>query len=104
MTRPRLLIVEHRAAHEIDDAAAWWHENRPASPLLFEHEIGRAFSMLRELPGEPGVPVYGAGLRAGVRRLFLARVGYHVYYQADHEQNRVAVLSIWHARREAPVL
>ena len=35
----------------------------------------------------------------GVRRLFLSRTGYHLYYRVNEAERQVEVLALWHARR-----
>lgn len=48
-------------------------------------------------------PLIGAVARnvrlAGVRRLFLNRVNYFLYYRPNLELRRVEVVGLWHARR-----
>lgn len=48
MTVP--IRVAARAAAQIEQAAAWWLENRRAAPQLFEEELARAYGTLRTLP------------------------------------------------------
>lgn len=35
----------------------------------------------------------------GVRRLYLGRLQYHLYYVASRESETVEVLALWHASR-----
>jgi len=59
-------------------------------------DFGEAVVLLAEQPGL-GAKYEGARL-SGVRRLFLSRVGYFIYYRADDEC--LNVLAFWHARRK----
>jgi plasmid stabilization system protein ParE len=53
------------------------------------------------LAEQPGIGAEYEGTRApGVRRLFLGRVGYFIYYKA--ENGTLHVLALWHASREHP--
>lgn len=65
------------AAEQIREAVAWWRENAEASLLL--QALEHAFELLSQLP------FIGAQSRdvelAGVRRLHLRRVPYHLYYR-----------------------
>jgi plasmid stabilization system protein ParE len=70
--------------------------NRPAAPGAIGTDFGEAIVLLAEQPGL-GAKYEGARL-SGVRRLFLSRVGYFVYYRADDEC--LHVLAFWHARHK----
>jgi plasmid stabilization system protein ParE len=60
-----------------------------------------AVALLAEQPGI-GAKYHGSKT-PGVRRLFLSRVGYFIYYTAD--ANTLHVLAFWHGRRgHQPVL
>lgn len=51
------------------------------------------------LAEQPGIGAKYEGARApGVRRLFLGRIGYFIYYKA--EGGTLHVLALWHASRE----
>ncbi len=65
------------------------------------HGLGEAVVFLAE---QPGIGAKYEGTRApGVRRLFLGRVGYFIYYKAGN--GTLHVLALWHASREhQPVL
>jgi plasmid stabilization system protein ParE len=92
----RRVTISARAAREIQSAAAWWQANRPAAPGAIAADFGEAVALLAEQPGL-GVRCDGARI-AGVRRVFLARVGYFIYYVANADQ--LKVLAFWHASRD----
>lgn len=91
----RRLQVAPRAEAQIEEASDWWFEHRPAAPGLFDEELERAFATLRQMPGV-GQPV-GYAHRAGVRRLFMAGVRYHLYYVDTGDV--IEVLALWHSAR-----
>ncbi|WP_076999451.1 type II toxin-antitoxin system RelE/ParE family toxin [Variovorax sp. KK3] len=97
----RRVKVSRRAAAQIRGAAEWWQSNRPGAPGAIAADFGAAIALLSE---QPGVGAKYQGARAlGVRRLFLSRVGYFIYYKADDDQ--LQVLAFWHASRgHQPVL
>ena len=76
---------------------AWWRVNRPAAPGLFTDEVASKLVLLGQAPDigriyeHPDVP--------GVRRLYMPRTKYHIYYVHDSEAREVAVLAIWSALR-----
>jgi len=93
---PRLpLRVTTRAAQEIAEASAWWDANRPAAPEAFREAIERAFELISTQPG------LGAAARsrklAGIRRLHLSRIRYHLYYRVTGAF--VEVVALWHTSR-----
>jgi plasmid stabilization system protein ParE len=94
----RLLIrPTHRAASEIRRASAWWRANRPGTPLALVEDLERAFELVG---AQPGLGALARNTKkAGVRRLFLSRTGYHLYYQVSADANRVEILALWHAHR-----
>jgi plasmid stabilization system protein ParE len=93
--------ISLRAASQVRKAAEWWVQNRPAAPGAIGADFGEAVALLAE---QPGIGAGYEGARTpGVRRLFLGRVGYFVYYKA--ENGTLHVLALWHASREhQPVL
>ena len=88
--------VSARAAAEVRRAAEWWLANRPAAPGAVATDFAAAVGLLSE---QPGLGARYEGTRVpGVRRLFLSRVGYFIYYKAEAES--LKVLAFWHASRE----
>jgi plasmid stabilization system protein ParE len=89
---PLELFVSRRAAREIERVVQWWFLNRPAAPgadlqaaldlLLIQSDIGSRVSEASS---------------SDVRRFYLDRVRYWVYYRV--RGNRFEVLSVWQANR-----
>ena len=87
--------VTQRAAAQIERAARWWTENRLAAPDAIAEDFEQAKNLLAQ---QPGVGARSSSPRyADLRRLFLSRVGYHVYYRVA--PGRVVVLAFWHSSR-----
>lgn len=98
-----MLAVEitPRALAQIERAALWWAENRPAAPDAIRLDLGEALEVLAQQPG------IGARCTArhypDIRRLYLARTKYHVYYRVTG--GTLIVPAFWHAsRRRGPAL
>ena len=88
--------ISARTAAEVRRAAEWWLVNRPAAPGAIGTDFAAAAALLSE---QPGIGAKYAGSRTpGVRRLFLSRVGYFIYYTANTTD--LNVLAFWHASRE----
>ena len=87
--------IKPRAEREIEVAAAWWAENRPAAPGAVMADLRGALEMLVL---EPGI---GSKVKTSrsedVRRLYLGRIHYFVYYRV--QRNTLEVVSFWHERR-----
>lgn len=85
--------VSARAAVQIDKAAKWWSENRPAAPGAVRNDVGEAVALLAEQPGIG--TLYSGAKTTSVRRLFLGRIRYFIYYRATPDT--LEVLAVWHA-------
>jgi plasmid stabilization system protein ParE len=87
--------ITPRALAQIERAAKWWAENRPAAPDAIRLDLADALEVLAQQPG--------IGARCStrhyseVRRLYLARTRYHVYYRATGDE--LIVLAFWRASR-----
>ena len=88
--------IAARAVNQVRKASEWWSENRPNAPGAIATDFGEAVALLAEQPGIGAK--YDGSRTVGVRRLFLSRVGYFIYYKA--EKGFLLVLAFWHASRE----
>ena len=64
------LQILPRAQAQVRSKRAWWVENRPDAPKLFDEELERAIELLRETPGAGVVvvlAVWGAARGRGPR-------------------------------------
>jgi len=87
--------VLRRAERQIAEASSWWDANRPKAPTAFREEVDRAFKLLES---QPNVGTKVAGTRfAGVRRIYLNRIHYYLYYRTS--PGFVEVLALWHTSR-----
>jgi plasmid stabilization system protein ParE len=87
--------ISLRAAGQIRKAAEWWAANRGSAPGAIAADFGESVSLLAE---QPGIGAKYEGARTpGVRRLFLSRVGYFIYYKADARD--LQILAFWHGSR-----
>lgn len=94
--------IAPRARTQVREAWRWWREHggdvdafRAAvssayTTLVAYPEIGRLIDTRLDARGR------------NIRRLYLPRVRYHVYYSVAAEQ--VEVLAFWHERRSPPKL
>ena len=89
---------ERQAASDYERALAWWRENRTKAPDALKSDVGEAIRLLRKHGSVIGTPLRNAPL-AGVRRLHLDRVRYHLYFNVIESKREVVVLAIWHASR-----
>lgn len=88
--------VAARAAAQVRKAAEWWSRNRLAAVGAVSADFGESVALLTQ---QPGIGAKCQGTRTqGVRRLFLGRVGYFIYYKV--EGDALHVLAFWHASRE----
>lgn len=99
MSGPLPVHIVESASQAIIEAAEWWKANRPKAPDAFAIELDRAFQLLSSQP------LIGSRARnvklAGVRRLHLPRVHYHLYYRVTSNPDAVEILALWHTSRGA---
>ena len=79
-------------------AVEWWLENRPSAPGAIRKDLESALALLVE---EPGIGTKVETPRSDVvRRLYLSRIRYFLYYRV---QGRfLEVVGLWHASRGQP--
>jgi hypothetical protein len=94
---PRPIEISALAAAHVRVAETWWQLNRPKAPGAIRTELERASSLIALQPK--------IGTRArnivlpGVRRLYLARIRYDLYYRLVEAPRRLEILALWHASR-----
>ena len=88
--------IKPRARREINEAAAWWSDNRLAAPGAVAQDLREALDLLVEFPGL-GTRVENAK-SPDTRRWLLERVSYHIYYRI--RGNRMEVVAFWGTDRE----
>jgi plasmid stabilization system protein ParE len=88
------------ADHQIRTAAAWWIEHRTKAPQAFVEDLEAALNLIEEIP-YVGEPVMHPRI-AGLRRILLSRIRYHVYYVPSVEEQVIEVLGMWHTSRRRP--
>jgi plasmid stabilization system protein ParE len=89
-----------RAFGHLQRIDAWWRENRPAAPELFDGEVTSAVARLAETPFI-GVSYERLSSRPA-RRLLLTETQYHIYFDVDEAAREVLVVAIWHSARGRP--
>jgi plasmid stabilization system protein ParE len=88
--------IKPRAEKQIEAAAAWWSENRPAAPGAIRSDLMAAFDALVE---QPGIGALVENSRdPETRRLYLARTRYFLYYRP--RGRFLDVVAFWHSSRE----
>jgi plasmid stabilization system protein ParE len=93
--RPRRVRFTETASSHVDRERAWWVENRDHLEI-FATELEKATEILALLPGV-GTPYTQTGV-PDLRRLYVRKLGCHLYYTFDAEH--VIVRALWGARRE----
>jgi plasmid stabilization system protein ParE len=83
----RQILISKRAAAQVLRQALWWAENRPAAPEAVAADFGEAVRLLAEQPGIGSK--YEGSRTTGVRRLYLNRIEYFIYFKADAKSLRV---------------
>lgn len=84
------------AASELDDAAAWYDDQRPGLGDTFIDAVEVTLALIADWPGA-GAPVAELPADLDVRRAPVVRFPYHVAYVATDDH--VRVLAVAHDRR-----
>jgi plasmid stabilization system protein ParE len=87
--------ITPRALAQIERAAKWWAENRPAAPDAIRLDLAEALEVLAQQPGIGAL--CSTRHYSEVRRLYLSRTRYDVYCRATND--KLIVLAFWHASR-----
>jgi len=95
VTPPLQIKVSQDAQAQIEEAAAWWAQNRPLAPGAVREDLDRILGLLSVNPGI-GARARRAKLE-GVRRVTLSRVRYYVYYRVVGDA--LEVFAFWHTSR-----
>ena len=97
MNEPFVVGFTPRASREVSEAKRWWRANRTKAPDALEEEIRTGLELISTTLGI-GEVARNVAL-PGVRRIFLNRVKYHLYYRPNVESRTIEVVALWHARR-----
>ena len=84
------------ASRQVYEAAEWWAVNRPSAPQAFRDDLQQAFDLISRQPSI-GAVATNVALR-DVRRVYLGRIRYFLYYRVKPDQ--VEILALWHGNRE----
>ena len=90
--------ASHQVLAQVEVAAEWWAQNRHDAPNAVHNDLAEILSLLCEHPGV-GTPSNSYRIK-GLRRVFLSRIRYYVYYRETGEV--LEVLAFWHASRGQP--
>jgi plasmid stabilization system protein ParE len=82
---------------QIDEADEWWEIHRTAAPGAIDWALERASRLLLERPYIGAV--VRSRRRSAVRRIYLNRVHYHLYYRV--EGDTIWVMAFWYAGRSS---
>ena len=94
MTERRVRFTVTASRH-VDRERAWWIENRDYREI-FTTELEAATKVLAVLPGAG--TQYPQARVLGLRRLYVEKLGCHLYYTFDDDH--VIVRAFWGARRD----
>ena len=85
------------AAEQIRVVETWWRTNRPKAPNAIREELERASALVAAQP-DIGSRARNVKL-AGVRRIHLSRIRYHLYYRVNEAPRHIEILGFWQSSR-----
>jgi plasmid stabilization system protein ParE len=88
------VVITPRARHQLRAALQWWLQHREKAPGAFDEDISRGLATIA------AQPLLGARVpeKPGVRRLFMRRIGYFIYYRIA-ASGTIDILAVWHHSR-----
>ena len=95
MTLALRLDITNQAQQQILAATVWWAQHRPAAPGAVLDDLDHTLDLLLVQP-DLGTKARKTKL-AGVRRVWLPRIRYFVFYRVADEA--LQVLAFWHESR-----
>jgi len=100
VSSPLDIEVSELAKAQISELDSWWRQNRLKAPNAVREELER-FSALITFH-----PTIGARARnvklPGVRRIFIERLHYHLYYRVFGFPEYIEIVAVWGSRRGTP--
>lgn len=89
-----------RADGHVEQAGQWWRENRTKAPDALAEDLVQALELIST---QPYVGAIARNIRLrGVRRVYLNRVGYYLYYRVQGSPPEVVqVVAFWHTSRNS---
>lgn len=91
-----LVTIGRGAQRQVAAADRWWKDNREASNVIAD-EIDWLAGLL-ELNPYMGQAAENAR-RPRLRRFYLERIDYHLYYRVDERRSQIIITAFRHARR-----
>lgn len=91
---PLDVVFTRSASRDVEEADAWWRENRSSAPDLFLQELERMVATLALVPNLGAVAVNTR--LPGVRRVLLRRTGYLLYYRP---RESLEIIEVRHSAR-----
>ena len=82
---------------QVAEAKTWWRQNRQAAPNAIAEDLD---AMIEIIKSTPDIGRIAAETKApNVRKIFLRRVGFLIYYRVIGSPPRLQIMAFWHARR-----
>lgn len=98
MSEALRIRISPQALAQIEEAADWWAQHRPAAPGAIRQDIAEMLAVLVLQPGV-GMPTRRVHIQ-GLRRVTLDRVRYYLYYRVA--EGALEVVAFWHTSRGRP--
>jgi plasmid stabilization system protein ParE len=95
------LDVSRLARRQVNELSAWWRQNRTAARTAVRNELARVFRLILAQP-RIGPRALDVDL-PDVRRIYLSRIGHHLYYRVLESSGIIEILAVWSdSRGEGP--
>ena len=97
MSSPLHVEVSKLAEAQISELDYWWRQNRLKAPNAVREELERVAALIAF---HPSVGTRATNLKLpNVRRIFIERLHYHVYYRVIGFPEYIEIVAVWGSRR-----
>jgi len=100
VSSPLHIEVSELAETQISELDYWWRQNRLKAPNAVREELERVSGLIAF---HPLLGTRASNVKLpGVRRIFIERLHYHVYYRVIGSPEYIEIVAVWGSRRGTP--
>jgi len=100
VSQPLHIEVSELAESQISELDSWWRVNRLKAPNAVREELERISALITV---HPAIGARATNIKLpGVRRIFIERLHYHVYYRVVGFPESIEIVAVWSSRRGTP--
>jgi plasmid stabilization system protein ParE len=100
VSSPLAIELTELAEAQLSELDYWWRQNRLKAPNAVREEFERVSSLIAF---HPLLGTRASNVKLpGVRRIFIERLHYHVYFRLVGFPEYIEIVAVWGSRRGTP--